>query len=193
MPDSMTPDADPFARPEDVAAQVVRHLKQKHNLSDDPAEAARTPIDAAMVQALAADKIFHRYLRVMANGDAAFGAFLARLRHALFFAEWTEDDFEEPPIGVMASLVHQFMRVGYVLPEDDEEASWVQLLAKELASVNWRNPPMDRQLQLLRLALYRPLKGLPFETELLLVHPDSWQDHIGALVDDALRSQLMGV
>ncbi len=192
MFDSISPDTEVFARPDDVSAQVVRQLKQKHGLSDDPAEAARTPIDVALVRALAADAMFHRYLRVVANRDEAFGAFLARLRHALFFAEWTNDDFEESPVGVMASLVHQFMRVGYVLPEDDEEAAWVQLLANELAGVDWRNPTLDRQLQLLHLALYRPLEELPFGIDLLLVPPDRWHDQIGALVDDALRSQPMG-
>lgn len=192
MPESTMPAADPFAEPDELAQQTVKHLKRKYRLPDDPEAASEARVDAELVRTLTADKVFHRYLRTFADRDPIFTAFLTRLRHALFFAEWTEDDREETPVGLMVSVVRQCMRLGYALPEDEEEASWVKLLAKELSRVDWRNPDMDRQLQLLRLALYRPLKGLPFETSLMLVRPDHWHEQIGALVDDALRSQSMG-
>lgn len=189
MSDAM-PASDPFGGPDELATQTARHIRKKYGFADDPMEAARVPIDSDLVGALVGDKLFHQYLRNVTNTDPAVGAFLCRLRRALFFGEWTDDDREEPPLGLIASVARQCMRLDYGLPAEEEEQDWVALLRKELAGADWRNPPLDLQVQLLRLALYKPLKGLPFEMSLMIVRQDHWHEQIGALVHDALRDQL---
>lgn len=191
MPDTATHPADLAGGSRDLADQAARHLKKKYGLPNDPAAASQVPIGPELVDRLSRDRLFHQFLRNVVSGDPAMTAFLARLRRALFFGEWTDDDRAEPPVGLMASLVRQCVRCGYALPASEEEMSWVKLLRRELAAADWRAPGMDRQAQLLRLALYKPLPGLPFETSLLIVRPSDWHEQIGALIDDVLRSNPM--
>lgn len=179
--------ADPPSPPGELAAQAARYLTNEYGIPDDPAAAACVAIDVPLVRRLAHDTLLRRYLRTAADTHPVMTAFVGRLRRVLFFGEWTDDDREYPPLDLMVSLAHHFRRSGYRPPAGEEEASWVKLLQRELATAHWKVPTLDRQVQLLRLALYKPLAGLPFETSLLLVRATDWHDDIRPLIDETLR------
>jgi SAM-dependent methyltransferase/tetratricopeptide (TPR) repeat protein len=135
------------------------------------------------LEAFVDDPLLHALLGKALVVDAELEAVLAWLRRLILMGPLA--DFPKTGAGhrFLASLGLQCFHSAFVYVSSPAEGAAVEALASTLAGrIAADTPPTSCERELLRLALYRPIHGLPFADRIAEVPADAWSESAAALL-----------